>query len=690
MSMIKCPECGKEFSDKAAACPNCGCPVSEAIKGTSSVEEQKKAAEQMLAAVDRILEKARKAGAKFETDSDSVATLAKELKITLGTSTARSNTRTIVHVAVKACDALYTSYQDSVSELDQACRPLLLKKPGATAIRSVLGTIQWLNEESKIENNYAINFNGDDLGDAVRAKYIPRPECMMLESLWQAEYLKETDHTEAEDNWKRRLSDHKQLAVAEERKARQAIRDAVRQERELERKLEEQKKKQALLDEQARSASYEKKSSELMKYIRKCRAAAGRFSYHGKKYVYINEAGTVISQGHFSSNDPYANPGDASAFRDVCQVVATGHGIIGLTRNGQAVLSRVGKDALRDYGYAACKSWSGLKKIAGGMNFVVGLRRDGTCVGTKYKNNAVFHYEGEGDVESWKDIVDIQCGSDFTAGLKADGTVCVAGAISQLNWTNVMLISAAKDRLFGVTKDGKILQTGYMDTKMTASAKDIVTLAVFGSELAVLQSNGKVLGAKKGWDGKKEAAVLYSGGDAIWIYSANNDNLFILRKDGTVTEINPETYISYLKDKPKLFDSFDNFSEPDAVQNAPEKQQDAPAASKAVPQTTPGKKLSRPELEAKLKEVEDSLEIYKKTNPKGPIVMLIWGTLQFFIGLALLFNSPGLGIVNLVFGVLIFAVGLFFKINRPKSIQKLEEERQALKNELESLREGKR
>ena len=27
MSLIKCPECGKEFSDKAAACPNCGCPA---------------------------------------------------------------------------------------------------------------------------------------------------------------------------------------------------------------------------------------------------------------------------------------------------------------------------------------------------------------------------------------------------------------------------------------------------------------------------------------------------------------------------------------------------------------------------------------------------------------------------------------------------------------------------------------
>lgn len=29
MSMIKCPECGKEISDKATNCPNCGCPSAE-------------------------------------------------------------------------------------------------------------------------------------------------------------------------------------------------------------------------------------------------------------------------------------------------------------------------------------------------------------------------------------------------------------------------------------------------------------------------------------------------------------------------------------------------------------------------------------------------------------------------------------------------------------------------------------
>lgn len=29
MALIKCPECGKEISDKASSCPNCGCPIAE-------------------------------------------------------------------------------------------------------------------------------------------------------------------------------------------------------------------------------------------------------------------------------------------------------------------------------------------------------------------------------------------------------------------------------------------------------------------------------------------------------------------------------------------------------------------------------------------------------------------------------------------------------------------------------------
>ena len=29
MALIKCSECGKEFSSKAKACPNCACPIEE-------------------------------------------------------------------------------------------------------------------------------------------------------------------------------------------------------------------------------------------------------------------------------------------------------------------------------------------------------------------------------------------------------------------------------------------------------------------------------------------------------------------------------------------------------------------------------------------------------------------------------------------------------------------------------------
>lgn len=39
MSLIKCPECGKVFSDRAAHCPQCGLPTSDALKAILSSPE---------------------------------------------------------------------------------------------------------------------------------------------------------------------------------------------------------------------------------------------------------------------------------------------------------------------------------------------------------------------------------------------------------------------------------------------------------------------------------------------------------------------------------------------------------------------------------------------------------------------------------------------------------------------------
>lgn len=40
MALIKCPECGREISDKAVSCPNCGCPINiQEIKNTNDIPQ---------------------------------------------------------------------------------------------------------------------------------------------------------------------------------------------------------------------------------------------------------------------------------------------------------------------------------------------------------------------------------------------------------------------------------------------------------------------------------------------------------------------------------------------------------------------------------------------------------------------------------------------------------------------------
>ena len=42
MALIVCPECGKEFSDRAATCPHCGCPNDSQAEGGVGLAEQQR------------------------------------------------------------------------------------------------------------------------------------------------------------------------------------------------------------------------------------------------------------------------------------------------------------------------------------------------------------------------------------------------------------------------------------------------------------------------------------------------------------------------------------------------------------------------------------------------------------------------------------------------------------------------
>jgi uncharacterized membrane protein YvbJ len=44
MAIISCPECGKQISDRAAECPQCGCPINVSVveKKDTNVNSQTK------------------------------------------------------------------------------------------------------------------------------------------------------------------------------------------------------------------------------------------------------------------------------------------------------------------------------------------------------------------------------------------------------------------------------------------------------------------------------------------------------------------------------------------------------------------------------------------------------------------------------------------------------------------------
>ncbi len=247
MAMIRCPECGKEFSDRAAACPNCGCPTADAIKGNASPQMQQEAEKKLLSAVDSAMQEARSAGAAFETASDDVQKMVRENPVDLNSISARSTIRRIVHAAADACESLYRSYQALIPKLDQECKPLLLMNPGPVAVRAVGGMIQWLNEESKIENNYAVTFNQVNYGDVVQAVFVPSPKNQVIQAEWEAEYDRVGNSDEAERFWRDKLEEHKNLAVKEERDARRQMREIERmmrqEEREEARRKEEEQKR---------------------------------------------------------------------------------------------------------------------------------------------------------------------------------------------------------------------------------------------------------------------------------------------------------------------------------------------------------------------------------------------------------------------------------------------------------------
>lgn len=238
MALIKCIECGKQFSDKAAACPNCGCPTSEMQKtmnkteaNASKAKKSKEADAAISAAVKKTRREADAADRAFDSASFDIQMKAsRDIDLFGGDAPHR-----IVEIradAKRACDNLYTTYQTLISVLDATCRPLLADTPSREAVKSVADCVKYLNDESEIENNYNLTFNSDNLGNVASAKYVPSMENKMIQRFWESQVSLSPTSTEI----------IKKYETSEERTARLKAEEERKKANEKRRKAEEREK----------------------------------------------------------------------------------------------------------------------------------------------------------------------------------------------------------------------------------------------------------------------------------------------------------------------------------------------------------------------------------------------------------------------------------------------------------------
>ena len=160
MAMIKCTECGKEMSDKAAVCPNCGCPIedikaklgeieSEREEKLKAKEEERKAREVAAEAKRQRQEEARKAVTpQMKTKRVIIAAIAGILVVAIaicgwyfGIKVPRENAYQAYLAEVQACNDGIIKYNEAVNQYNNMAKDVIAAND---AFDEVIGTAQAL------------------------------------------------------------------------------------------------------------------------------------------------------------------------------------------------------------------------------------------------------------------------------------------------------------------------------------------------------------------------------------------------------------------------------------------------------------------------------------------------------------------------------------------------------------------
>lgn len=186
--------------------------------------------------------------------------------------------------------------------------------------------------------------------------------------------------------------------------------------------------------------------------------------------------------------------------------------------------------------------WENIVSVSAGVGFIVGLKEDGSVVGT-----------GSSDcfagIENWTDIVEVACGKAHTVGLRKDGTVVAAGLNDhgQTNvsgWTDITAVAAGSWNTLGIKKDGTVVTVGYNEYGQCniGSWKDIVDIAGNNWVTVGLKSDGTVVYAG-GYDSSDKVKLdrVKRWSDIVSIKAYGDTDVFGIKSDGTILSLNNRT-----------------------------------------------------------------------------------------------------------------------------------------------------
>jgi alpha-tubulin suppressor-like RCC1 family protein len=191
---------------------------------------------------------------------------------------------------------------------------------------------------------------------------------------------------------------------------------------------------------------------------------------------------------------------------------------------------RVSAAGSNTYGELNVGSWGDVVAVAAGTAFSLGLKSDGTVVGTGY------NWAGQTNVGGWTGVVAIAAGDAHSVAVKSDGTVVGvgdsrAGQLDMTGWSNIVAVSAGDTHTAGLKADGTVVVAGGYGYFNTSGWTDIIAMGSGSRGLFGLKADGTVV--VTGRDVGGETGVgLWTGIEAVdagWNVSLG------LNPDGTVS-----------------------------------------------------------------------------------------------------------------------------------------------------------